>query len=463
MWKVFLSSTSRDLSAHRSAVLRAIRKMDGFHCHAMEDFGARHASPLEFCRSSVQKCDVFVGILAGFYGSCPPESDVSYTEHEYETALSIGLPLLMFLSPEDAPLPGDLPQSPADAERQRHFRERAQAGRIREIIGTPEELATAVVAALHNFARARTAPDELPAAGETARRTDRGVLVPKLCDRAQQEEQFRLFLAHHTQQGPPRPLAVFLRGAPQECLESLVHRFCGTALRKLAERHPGSRTGAVDEPYLIDWPVDGPPEARLRMLLERVFEAYECDDTPADDDPAAAARALLEIVRRRLRPVVPLQIRIPLRRWDRPALACLQRFLGFWDLVGQSIVGPRDPRFLLFIQLSYPELRGWRRWFFRPGRLQRRLLAVLNRRHSAGEKVNPSCPTLHLGELAPVDREDVLTWFQRHRLFGERRAEWVRRRDGIFGDREKLPMMEIEAALHAIYEEHHRTPRQAPL
>ena len=39
MWTVFLSSTAKDLQAHRDAAYHAVEGLDGFHCVRMEDFG----------------------------------------------------------------------------------------------------------------------------------------------------------------------------------------------------------------------------------------------------------------------------------------------------------------------------------------------------------------------------------------------------------------------------------------
>jgi uncharacterized protein DUF4062 len=44
MIKVFLSSTSRDLDPYRQRATKAINGMDGYHCVAMENFGARDSS-----------------------------------------------------------------------------------------------------------------------------------------------------------------------------------------------------------------------------------------------------------------------------------------------------------------------------------------------------------------------------------------------------------------------------------
>ena len=60
MYKVFLSSTSRDLEAYREAVHRAIDGLPGFALVKMEDFGARAASAKEVCAGLVRECQLDV-------------------------------------------------------------------------------------------------------------------------------------------------------------------------------------------------------------------------------------------------------------------------------------------------------------------------------------------------------------------------------------------------------------------
>ena len=86
MDKVFLSSTSRDLETYREAVHRAIDGLPGFALVKMEDFGARAASAKEVCAGLVRECELFVGLMGHYYGSCPPGEAVSFTELEYRTA-----------------------------------------------------------------------------------------------------------------------------------------------------------------------------------------------------------------------------------------------------------------------------------------------------------------------------------------------------------------------------------------
>lgn len=70
MYKVFLSSTSRDLKSYREAVHRALDGMPGFALVKMEDFGARDANAKDLCARLVRESDVLVGLMGHYYGSC---------------------------------------------------------------------------------------------------------------------------------------------------------------------------------------------------------------------------------------------------------------------------------------------------------------------------------------------------------------------------------------------------------
>ena len=86
--EVFLSSTAKDLTAHRDAVFERLRRTGLFHCVRMEDFGPQDASAVEFCRKQVQDAEIFVGLI-GLRRGCEPDGDNakrSITEMEYDCA-----------------------------------------------------------------------------------------------------------------------------------------------------------------------------------------------------------------------------------------------------------------------------------------------------------------------------------------------------------------------------------------
>jgi Domain of unknown function (DUF4062) len=72
----------------------------------------------------VAACDVFVGIVGHVYGSCPAGTERSYTEREYDAAVSAAKPRRLFVAPDDFPLPANLIESDDKRTEQHAFRTR---------------------------------------------------------------------------------------------------------------------------------------------------------------------------------------------------------------------------------------------------------------------------------------------------------------------------------------------------
>ena len=125
---VFLSHTS-ELSAYPraksfvDAAKEAVRTA-GMIVSEMADFTARDQPPADYCRAEVSRADLFVAIIGFQYGSPVADlPDVSYTELEFDTATERGIPRLVFLIGEDAPLPRTM-FGVQHRDRQDAFRER---------------------------------------------------------------------------------------------------------------------------------------------------------------------------------------------------------------------------------------------------------------------------------------------------------------------------------------------------
>jgi hypothetical protein len=149
--RVFLSSTAKDLRAHRAAVIAAIDRLDDHVCVCMERFGARPNPPIDVCRKELAASDVYVALAGLLYGSCPPDSKDSYTELEFCAASA--LPKLVFMTPEDFPLPGTLREPQWKWNRQKALRAKMAEYTLDPFV-TPEEVAAKVATALANLRRA---------------------------------------------------------------------------------------------------------------------------------------------------------------------------------------------------------------------------------------------------------------------------------------------------------------------
>lgn len=90
--QVFVSSTYTDLIEERQAAVQAI--LDAGHIPAgMELFKAGNESQLKTIYRWIDESDVYMLILGGRYGTVEEKSGLSYTQLEYEYALSKNIPV----------------------------------------------------------------------------------------------------------------------------------------------------------------------------------------------------------------------------------------------------------------------------------------------------------------------------------------------------------------------------------
>lgn len=209
MKKVFLSSTAQDLARYREAAYRAIEGMEGYHCVRMEDFGARDATSDELCRRKVQECDLFVAIVGHCYGSISESCAKSYTEEEYGAALAVAKPRLIFLAPDTFPLPANIIEPDDKRQKQRSFRQRVNADRIRDTFTSPEDLAWRVVRAIHNWGQ-EAARTDLASVIDLYHRTVQAGTYDEACLLYKDRLEFILF---------------YKLGASRTCIELLLTLF----------------------------------------------------------------------------------------------------------------------------------------------------------------------------------------------------------------------------------------------
>jgi hypothetical protein len=156
---VFLSSTGGDLKDYREAAYQSIEKLPDWKCVRMEDFGARAWDVDTFCRDAVKQCDLFIGVIGNRFGAVPKGSKESYTQREYLAARDEKKPVLLFMAPDDFPVPGNLLEPMTRVKAQQKFRA-ALKNSGNHIVDagfrTPAELANAIVTAMYNFVREST-------------------------------------------------------------------------------------------------------------------------------------------------------------------------------------------------------------------------------------------------------------------------------------------------------------------
>ncbi len=94
-YQVFVSSTYEDLRAERQEVMQALLELDCIPS-GMELFPAANEDQWTLIKGVIDDCDYYVVVIGGRYGSVG-RNGTSYTQMEYEYAVSQGKPVIAFL------------------------------------------------------------------------------------------------------------------------------------------------------------------------------------------------------------------------------------------------------------------------------------------------------------------------------------------------------------------------------
>jgi len=146
-YQVFLSSTYKDLSKGRSIVTQTLINMDCIPV-GMESFPAADEEQWGYIKKIIDICDYYILIIGGKYGSIAPDG-ISYTEKEYDYAVSKGIKVLAFLHEKPELLPESKKENdPKMKELLEKFRQKVSNPRLVKFWKKPEELQGLVAVSL---------------------------------------------------------------------------------------------------------------------------------------------------------------------------------------------------------------------------------------------------------------------------------------------------------------------------
>lgn len=137
-YQVFVSSTYQDLKDEREQIIKAILEM-GHIPVGMEMFSAADEEQWKIITRQIDDIDYYVIVVAHRYGSTTPEG-VSYTEKEFDYAVSKGIPVLGFVIDDSAPWPKEkIEESTKGQKKLADFKKKTK-GRIVQFWKNKEEL-----------------------------------------------------------------------------------------------------------------------------------------------------------------------------------------------------------------------------------------------------------------------------------------------------------------------------------
>jgi len=151
-YQVFISSTFADLQDERAKVQQTIMELDCIPA-GMEIFPAIDEEQFEFIKKVIDDCDYYLLIIGGRYGSVSEEG-VSYTEMEYDYAVSKEIKVIAFLHKAPESLPFNKSEQTATARKKlAAFRDKAATSRLVKFWENANELPGLVALSLSKTIR----------------------------------------------------------------------------------------------------------------------------------------------------------------------------------------------------------------------------------------------------------------------------------------------------------------------
>lgn len=138
-YQVFISSTYADLKDERAKVIQTIMELDCIPA-GMEIFPAIDEEQFEFIKKVIDDCDYYILIIGGRYGSLSEEG-ISYTEMEYDYAITKNIKIIAFIhsSPDEIPL-GKSEKDSHLRQKLQEFRDKVTTNRLIKFWKNAEEL-----------------------------------------------------------------------------------------------------------------------------------------------------------------------------------------------------------------------------------------------------------------------------------------------------------------------------------
>lgn len=295
-----------------------------------------------------------------------------------------------------------------------------------------------------------------PRTDEQRRVSGGGELVPRLCDRREQERFFRASFSAWNRRSGRAPQVYFIVGAEGEKHESLVDRFRWQDLRDFATQVRRDE-GASVSMNVVPWPLSQVPDDAQEELLAELFGAFDYDYRISDRE--LTPQAFRQLTESRPEPVISIQHEIRSEWWSRSSAGVIERYLRFWADV--AALQPAQ-QFVIFFNLVFAaedNARGLHAFVESLGETSDDAPPPLWKKFRSllGTREPPPLPknilVAPLPRLQGVRRKDVDEWFDK-RLPVCRHDERQRVTEELFSADHARPMAVVERRLAAVYHDY---------
>lgn len=150
-YQIFISSTYTDLQEERQEVLKSVLKLRHIPV-GMEHFVATNKEQFDYIKRLLDETDYYIIIVGNRYGS-QADDGISYTEKEFDYAVSLGIPVIACIHSNPDSLPVNKSDLELDAKQKlQEFRNKVMHHRMVSYFNweNPSALSAEVVVALIN-------------------------------------------------------------------------------------------------------------------------------------------------------------------------------------------------------------------------------------------------------------------------------------------------------------------------
>lgn len=145
-YQVFISSTFTDLREERKAIIETLLNAKYIPA-GMEMFSASNDEQFGYIKKIIDNCDYYVLVIGARYGTINPTTGVSFTEQEYDYAISKNIPVLAFINDD----PFNLPYEKRDDDKKElleAFINKVSKNRLCKMWSNTNNLVTSVIISL---------------------------------------------------------------------------------------------------------------------------------------------------------------------------------------------------------------------------------------------------------------------------------------------------------------------------
>lgn len=149
-YQVFISSTYSDFIEERKALFDVILSTDCIPA-GMESFVATDDEQFEVIKRVIDLCDYYILLIGGRYGTINDKTGKSFTEMEYEYAISKNIPVLVFARNDIDSLPANKREN--DNQKKTKlviFKDKAMKNRLATVWSTLDDLKVKVAISIMN-------------------------------------------------------------------------------------------------------------------------------------------------------------------------------------------------------------------------------------------------------------------------------------------------------------------------